>query len=536
MKRGTAVNRALRRKQAGKKNNSGGEFSKQIFTPETTGLSHYQLSKLQQCMMQARQAYTNKDFAQAEKYCNECLSIYPLYAMPLAMLSKIAARFEKYEAAEELILKSLRILPKVPERLLAYAGILKNLGRHDEALSVIDKSLKIEPNSSTGLNRRAGALNVLGRQAETLQIYEKIMKTDPLFGGAHHNFAMQHKFSDGDEYNKYFDKLAVNINKMTKSNDLMTGHFALGKYYEDLKEFKTGFGHFLSANKIVAKDVVYSIEEEIKGVLSNRITFPKGGHWFQKTETGNQSDVPVFIVGMPRSGTTLTEQVLASHPDIHGAGELSSLTKAIQSMPLKQNEMMEMLSGDVDGSEKIDLIFGKAGKWLADDIIALAPDSRHIVDKMPQNFLNLGYKHLLMPNAKVIHCKRNPIDICLSMFRLKFTDKLHFSTDLESLGKYYVAYSQLMDHWKDVFGDKILEVQYEDTVDDLETQARRIIDFVGVEWDDACLDFHKTKRSVNTASVNQVRQPIYKTSVGRHERYGDLLKPLLDALEPVLSK
>jgi len=530
------VNRALRRKQVGNKKGAKPDHSKQIFTPETTGLSLYQLGELQQRMMLARQAYSVENFVLAERYCNECLSIYSRYAMPLAMLSKIASKYQKYEIAAELIEKSLEILPKVPTRLLSYSVILKQLGRHEEALAAIDKSLEIEPNSSIGLNRRAAALNVLGRQGETLQIYENIMKTDPLFGGAFHNFAMQHKFGDDDSYNKYFDKLSENIRKIKNNGDLLAAHFALGKYYEDLKQYKKGFNHFLTANKLVGNGVNYSVENEIKGVLANKVKFPVDGDWIKKTDIGDQTDVPIFIVGMPRSGTTLTEQVLASHPRIHGAGELTLLGKVVETIPTRQNLDEEFLPKEGQELEIIRRHLVKAAKTLTNEIVALAPEARHIVDKMPQNFLNLGYKHLLMPNTKIIHCKRNPVDTCLSSFRLKFLDKLHFTTDLENLGKYYVAYSQLMDHWKDVFGDRILEVEYEDTVDDLEKQAQRIIDFVGVEWDDACLDFHKTKRSVNTASVNQVRQPIYKTSVGRHERYGDLLKPLLDALEPVLSK
>mgnify|MGYP000585215975 CR=1 FL=1 len=530
------MNRALRRKQAGKGKAAGANPANQIILPETTGLSHVQLSLLKQVMRRARLAYQAEDFPAAEKYCNECLAIYPLYAMPIAMLGRIALKFKQYDLAKELMEKSLHILPNVPQRLLGYALALKHLGKHEESLVAIEKSLKLDPKSTIGLNRKASALNVLGRQPEALKIFEKLIKSDALVVGASHNLSTQHKFSDGDEYCKYFDKLAASIESLTDPQEISSAHFALGKYYEDLKQYTTGFNHFLKANEVLGSRVDYDADAEVASVLGQKMNFPVGGRWFSETGGGDQTDIPVFIVGMPRSGTTLTEQILASHPAMHGAGELLLLGNSAKGISENVNSGSEFLPSGTAELEMFRENVEIAGLNLKNEFISLAPDARHIVDKMPQNFLNLGFKHLMLPNAKIIHCKRNPVDTCLSSFRLKFADKLYFTTDLENLGKYYVAYSQLMDHWKEAFGARILEVEYEDTVDDLEKQARRIVDFVGVEWDDACLEFHKTKRSVNTASVNQVRQPIYKTSVGRHERYGDLLKPLLDALEPVLSK
>jgi len=530
------VNRALRRKQAGKGKAAVSDFAKQMISPETTGLSHFQIIRLKEAMQQARKAYQAEDYVSSEKYCNECLAVYPLYAMPLAMLSKIAIKYDHHEAARDLIEKSLQILPNVPGRLLQYAQILKTFNRHEDSLEAINKCLKLDPKSYVGLNRRASTLNILGRQSEALQIFERLIKLVPQKPGAFHNLSTQHKFSEGDKYSKYYDKLAANIDSFTAPQERMAAHFALGKYYEDLKQYKTGINHFFEANRLLNKDLNYAVDDEISGVLLNKKRFPLDGRWIKETDAGNQTDIPVFIVGMPRSGTTLTEQVLASHPRIHGAGELKILGNNAVKIDVTDYPDKELVPENAEKLEKFREGIETAALKLKAEFVSLAPEARHIVDKMPQNFVNLGFKHLLLPNAKIIHCKRNPVDTCLSSFRLKFADKLYFTSDLESLGKYYVAYSEMMDHWKEALGDRILEVKYEDTVDDLEKQARRIINFIGVEWDDACLDFHENKRTVNTASVNQVRQPIYKTSVGRHERYGDLLKPLLDALEPVLSK
>ena len=245
-----------------------------------------------------------------------------------------------------------------------------------------------------------------------------------------------------------------------------------------------------------------------------------------KAGLGNPSAAPIFIVGMPRSGTTLIEQILASHPKVFGAGELREMAN---------------LAGRIGGAdaaafpEAVQALSGeelrRIGEQYVQAVTRLAPGAERITDKMPGNFSLAGLIHLALPNARIIHACRDPRDTAFSCFSLLFSGTLEFTYDLAELGRYYRAYLKLMAHWREVLPQGImLEVQYEDVVRDLESQARRIIAHCGLEWDDACLSFYKTERSVRTASATQVRQPIYQSSIGRWRLHEEELQPLLREL------
>jgi hypothetical protein len=244
---------------------------------------------------------------------------------------------------------------------------------------------------------------------------------------------------------------------------------------------------------------------------------------------GDPSSIPVFIVGMPRSGSSLLEQILSSHSRVFGAGEIDALQKAVARSlavaPGTLRSFSEMVS-TVSPDE-----LRRLGRHYIDCVAALAPGADRIVDKMLTNFSHVGLIHLALPNARIIHARRDPIDSCLSCFGLLFADEQSHTYDLAELGRYYRAYAGLMRHWEEVLPDGVmLDVRYEDVVDDIEGQARRVIAHCGLEWEEQCLAFHQTKRPVRTASVTQVRRPIYRDSVGRWRPDKVLLEPLLEAL------
>jgi hypothetical protein len=246
---------------------------------------------------------------------------------------------------------------------------------------------------------------------------------------------------------------------------------------------------------------------------------------------GVSDSTPIFVLGMPRSGTTLTEQIIASHPDVYGAGELHYLLEISQ----------RAVAGAAFPSNLRQLDRELLTAWGQEYLSALkrhAPEAARITDKMPQNFQMLGLIHLMLPNAKIIHVKRNPVDTCLSCFTMHFAAKsVKYSYDLTELAHFYVGYAELMEHWRNVLPENaFLEVQYEDVIQDVEGQARRLIDYCGLEWDNACIAFHENKRVVRTASVAQVRKPVYKSSVERWRRYEKHLGPLLDALGDLIAK
>jgi hypothetical protein len=225
--------------------------------------------------------------------------------------------------------------------------------------------------------------------------------------------------------------------------------------------------------------------------------------------------VPLFVVGMPRSGTTLVEQIFGAHPEVYAAGELAALPAAIAAL--------------LAAPEPRDLAV--AGRTYVETVRPLAPQARRIVDKLPANFLRAGLIHTMLPNARIVHVRRDPLDTCVSCYTTLFEGRQDFSYDLAELGRFYRAYLGLMEHWRAVLpADRFFEIDYETVVADLEGSARRLIAFSGLVWDDACLRFNAGRRPIRTASKTQVRRPIFTTSVGRAQPYRPFLQPLIDAL------
>jgi hypothetical protein len=270
-------------------------------------------------------------------------------------------------------------------------------------------------------------------------------------------------------------------------------------------------------------------ESETFGYFDSiRDAFPKEAFSKRKYD-GIDDERPVFIIGMPRSGSTLVEQILSSHPDVYGAGEVKYLSRALGQLRdrfpslQKYPQMMEKITPaqlDIVGKNYLAALSNGAG------------DAKRITDKLLTNYFFVGLIHLLYPKAKFIHTARDPVDTCLSGFTKLFKDDMPHSYDLGELGRYYGKYRELMAHWAKVLPKGTLTtVVYEDVVANTEKEARALIEFLGLEWNDKCLEFHKSDRPVKTASVAQVRKPIYKTAVKRWKKYGDGLKPLADAIE-----
>ena len=304
-----------------------------------------------------------------------------------------------------------------------------------------------------------------------------------------------------------------------KPLDRMRLEFALGKAWMDVGVGGRAFAHLNSGNRLRRASFSYDVDADVARMDATAAAVgPElmGRH----AGAGDPSDLPIFIVGMPRSGTTLIEQILASHPDVHGGGELTQLGALLGGA--EYPGLASRLTGER---------LAQLGRAYSEQIAALAPGRRRVTDKTPANFLHAGLIHLMAPNARIIHCVRDPRDTCLSCYTTLFASGQRFAYDLAELGTYYRGYAALMDHWRARLPpDRFTEVRYEDVVADLEGEARRLVAFCGLEWDDACLDFHTTRRQVRTASANQVRQPLYRRSVGRWERYADHLGPLTAAL------
>jgi len=301
-------------------------------------------------------------------------------------------------------------------------------------------------------------------------------------------------------------------------------NFALAKAFNDCGHWDRAFDHYHRGNRLA--DVAFDPAASLAYVKAMIDTFTPE-MLAARSSFGRESSRPVFIVGMPRSGTTLVEQIVASHPQVTGAGELDDLRVLGFEVPSlsKSPQPYPRCMADIDRQ----LATGLADRYLA-RLHAIDPNARRVTDKMPQNFLYLGLIGMLLPEARVIHCRRHPLDVCLSCYFVNFTQRLSFAYDLNSLGVYYRHYEMLMDHWRRVRPAAMLEVDYEGLVADQEGVSRRLIEFCGLDWHPACLSFHKNRRPVETASSWQVRRPIYSGSVQRWKHYEKYLDPLKEAL------
>ncbi len=402
--------------------------------------------------------------------------------------------------------------------------LLRELGRHEEAMAAFEAGIAIPPPASAIHSNRAVLLMELGHPQAALSAFDEALAIEPDLVDAWYGKSDIKRFAAGDPELGALERLLA---RTESHRDRLTLHFALGKAYLDHADGDQAFAHFAAGNRMKRDWVEYeedwteSFTRSIMRVCSADLLERLAGH-------GAGSDQPVFIVGMPRSGTTLIEQILASHPQIEGAGEpnlmrdLARHNAAREGRPDSYPAFLETLA-----PERL----AQIGEHYLADLAALVPPADRIVDKMPTNFLYLGLIRLILPNARIIHCRRDPLDTCLSCYTKLFSGELDFSYDQAELGRYYRRYERLMAHWRTVLPPGTLcEIDYERVVDDLEGETRRLLDFCGLGWDPACLKFHETRRTVSSASVNQVRQPLYRNAVGRAQPYRRFLGELIEAL------
>ena len=422
--------------------------------------------------------------------------------------------------------KALAIKPDFAEARIDLGKALAALHRTDEAIDCYRRVLAAAPGMAEAHSGLGAILQTLGRLAESRQRLETAVRLAPGNAEYYRSLVQAQRIAIGDPHLDAMEKLAQGVATLSRSEQIAL-HFALGKAYADLEKHKPAFDHLLQGNALKRKQVRYdetagfAMFERVKAVFTPELMRQKRG-------LGDPSNVPVFILGMPRSGTTLAEQMLASHPNIFGAGELRDIATALTEFDGRNHgqapfpEIVPHLSGAQ---------LREFGARYVSTVAALAPTAARITDKMPGNFVFVGLIHLALPHARIVHTRRDPIDTCLSCFSQEFASGLQWSYDLGELGRFYRQYEALMEHWRRVLpAGVMLEVQYEELVADFEQQARRIVAYCGLEWDERCLAFHETQRPVRTASATQVRQPIYRSAIGRWRAYEPWLGPLLDAL------
>jgi tetratricopeptide (TPR) repeat protein len=489
---------------------------------------------------------------------DRALAVRPDYAEAFYNRGNALGELRRYDEALASYDRALSVTPDYPEALHGRGFVLRQLCRLDEALASYDRALSARPDYAAALNNRGVILQELKQHDEALVSYERALALDSCYAEAYNNLGsvltelgrleeardyfesavrlsprtplfyfslvMANQISAGDPHLGAMQEMAQDMGSLSAEAQVYL-HFALGKALADVKQYERSFHHLLNGNAVKRRQITYD-EAATFGLLQRIQTVFTPELIHSKHGLGNPSAVPIFIVGMPRSGTTLVEQILASHPKVYGAGELNDFDTVMARLCDRARVPFPELARAIADKDLHEL-----GTSYFDAVTERAPEAPRITDKMPQNCWFVGLIHLALPHARIIHTRRDPVDTCLSCFSTLFAAGQEYSYDLNELGRYYRAYQVLMQHWRDVLPNgTILEVAYEDVIDDLEGQARRLVAHCGLEWDEACLAFHKTQRIVQTASVTQVRQPIFRSSVGRWRHYRDLLRPLLEAL------
>ena len=456
---------------------------------------------------------------------NQALQLAPENTAAMLGLARTCKEKELLDEARATVDRVLALDPKKAEAHTLSGDIYTQLSDYDKAEQAYRQGLALDE-EALAAHLGLGQLHLeLGKIDEAQASFERAMAISPEEISPYVFMAQAKKMKKGDATLTRLEAEAQDIETMRPTR-AMSLHFALGKAYDDLKQYDQAFPHFAAGCKIKRARIQYDAN------MQDQITQHICEFFTKKTiaklrGAGDPSAMPIFVLGMPRSGTTLTETIIASHPDVYGAGELRDLL-ALANEPVS-GIASQPYPLSMQGLSKQDLT--QMGAQYVAGLRKHSATAKHITDKMPANFLALGLIHLMLPNAKIIHIKRNAADICLSGFTKLFNNSQYHTYDLAEMARYYVNYAKVMEHWRKVLpASAFLEVQYEDLVTDKEAQSRRLIDFCGLEWNKACLESHKTERSVKTASITQVRQPVYTSSVERWRRYEKHLQPLLAVL------
>jgi tetratricopeptide (TPR) repeat protein len=470
------------------------------------------------------------------------LTLKPDLADAWGNLGTCLRDLKRPKEAEAAYRKALELAPNNPDILYLMGYLAYERGALEAALAHYRRALALKPDHAGAQNDIGNVLKALGQLRDAEQAYLKALQSDPNSAYIYFNLADSKTFKPGDQHLAAMEALAAKSESLSTTGRIQLD-FALGKAYADLKDYPRSFGHLFAGNAAKRATInynekaVFDLFDLIESVFTSELIKAK-------SSGGEQSKMPIFIVGMPRSGTTLIEQIIASHPLVHGAGELPTFHDIVRTGRRGLDGSIVPYPNYVPAVDDAALAEIGAGyvafvRELASAASAASStnressqaDAEYVTDKMPSNYYFAGLIHLALPNAKIIHSIRDPVDTCVSCFSKLFPSPQHHTYDLGELGRYFRRYEQLMEHWRRVLpAGRILDVRYEDVVTDLEGQARRIISHCGLPWNDRCLTFHETDRPVRTSSAMQVRQPIYNNAIGRWRVYKQHLGPLLDAL------
>lgn len=453
---------------------------------------------------------------QALPYFEAALRIKPHFVRAYNNLGAALVALDRSQEAVNWLERAVALRPDYTDARVNLANALEALDRYDEAQEQLTRALAVEPGEAQAYGKMGAIASMRGDMDRAIDALRHGLQRDGRSGRLYQLLATAGRLTLDDPAVAGMQNLLSHIEELPLDEQIAL-HFALGSVYTENGRRDLSLEHFIAGNRLKRRFTEYDERATLRNFEDIAATF-RSEAMRSLEGAGYLTDRHIFIIGMPRSGTTLAEQILASHPQVYGAGELSAFHEAV----------VDAFAHD---TALTPAVLQKLGRRYSDDVTTLAPSAQRITDKMPVNFRYAGLIHLALPNARIVHMRRDPVDTCVSCFSQNFADGQPFAYDLAELGRYYRAYEKLMAHWRSALPPgAMLEIQYEELIDDFESHARRLIAYAGLEWDPACLEFHRTQRPVRTASVAQVRRPIYKTSVGRWRGQEQRLKPLLEAL------
>ncbi|MEW9796666.1 tetratricopeptide repeat-containing sulfotransferase family protein [Alteromonas sp. CYL-A6] len=489
----------------------------------------------------------------AEAVCRQFLQQQPHEPEAMMLLAEIGIRLKVYHDAEFLLESCVALYPDNDRAAAAYQTLLSRLGKYPQAVSLARERLKRQPDNAVIQIALANALVGVGELDEAIALYQALLDSDndrpavwlslghalkargdlgeaidayrqsaqfmPDFGDAYWSLANTKTYAfSSDDITAMKD---MESRSDTGLEDRIHFCFALGKAFEDRRRYKESFSYYERGNALKKKLIQFDIERTEQAMQAQKAACPASLFAHQ---TGCDAPDPIFIVGLPRAGSTLLEQILASHSQVDGTMELHDILGIASRLSGGKTPYPYNLA-ELDAAS-----CKKLGELYIEQTRSYRQGAPFFIDKMPNNFIHIGLIKRILPNAKIIDARRDPFACCFSGYKQLFGDGQEFSYSLSDIGRYYMGYVDLMDHWHQVLPGEVLTVQHEDVLADLEGQVRRLLDFCGLPFEQACLDFHKTKRVIKTPSSEQVRQPIYTSGMTQWENYKAHLMPLFDAL------
>ena len=454
-----------------------------------------------------------KEFGKSEAVMNEALKLNPNNPYFLNNMGTTQHKMGNFKAAEDYFLRGLKIVPNYINVLNNLGNLKRDLDNTDEAISYYKKSLSINPNVVPALLNISICYQSLGNYTEAKNHLKNLLKLNPNFTIADRLLSSMKNYKKGDEH---LLEMSKKIQKLKLSEiQLANLFFALGKANEDLKDYNLSFNYYKKGNDILKINSTFNIDEERKDFLKLKNFDYQLNENFQL----NEKRKLIFIVGMPRSGTSLVEQILSSHNDVYGGGELTFLKDIIESKFLKEKI-----------NDNSDIIFQESHDDYINKISLINNSKKIFTDKTPLNFKYIGFIKKIFPSSKIIICKRDKYDICWSNYKNYFAENLPFTNNLSDLGNYYKLYDDLIKCWEDTYQDKLYSMNYSQLINSPEVEIKRLLEFCKLEWDPNCMQHEKNTKTIKTASVTQARKPINKLGLNTSAPFMSFLEELKESI------